>query len=366
MTTEPTLRILSLGAGVQSSALLIMAARGDLPKPDAAIFADTGWEPAAVYEHLDRLEREIAKPAGIPIYRVRSGNIRSDALNPTKRFATMPLFIKSTCPVCNGTKHEVAPQTSTWETDPEDPDSTNAIEIIHEAYDGPCRRCNATGITQGIARRQCTSEYKLKPIKRKVRELLGYPHPKRIPPGVYAEQWIGISTDEKHRAYEADGVTIKTGDVNYSFSAYPLLGMDMSRDKCRALLNAYGFGKTPKSACIGCPFHTNAHWRQIRRNPDDWADAVAFDASIRAGSARATALGKDLRGEAYLHRSMVPLDQAPIDWDNSREWARQQTDVISLLSVSEYEERLSDEERDSLTGCSILEDCTKDEEEQAA
>ncbi|MCX4529219.1 hypothetical protein OG982_26595 [Streptomyces sp. NBC_01551] len=25
---------------------------------------DTGWEPKKVYEHLDRLEREIAAPAG--------------------------------------------------------------------------------------------------------------------------------------------------------------------------------------------------------------------------------------------------------------------------------------------------------------
>lgn len=39
--TAPTKRILSLGAGVQSSALLILAARGDLPRLDAAIFSDT-------------------------------------------------------------------------------------------------------------------------------------------------------------------------------------------------------------------------------------------------------------------------------------------------------------------------------------
>jgi hypothetical protein len=57
VNTSPTLRVLSLGAGVQSTALAILAARGHLPRPDAAIFADTGWEPAAVYAHLDRLDR---------------------------------------------------------------------------------------------------------------------------------------------------------------------------------------------------------------------------------------------------------------------------------------------------------------------
>lgn len=52
---EPTLRILSLGAGVQSTTLLLMACEGLLPRLDYAIFADTGWEPQRVYEHLDRV-----------------------------------------------------------------------------------------------------------------------------------------------------------------------------------------------------------------------------------------------------------------------------------------------------------------------
>ena len=47
------LRVLSLGAGVQSTTLALLAVRGEIgPMPDCAIFADTGWEPRAVYEHL--------------------------------------------------------------------------------------------------------------------------------------------------------------------------------------------------------------------------------------------------------------------------------------------------------------------------
>lgn len=50
--------VLSLGAGVQSTTMLLMAAAGELePLPELAIFADTGWEPATVYEHLDWLAR---------------------------------------------------------------------------------------------------------------------------------------------------------------------------------------------------------------------------------------------------------------------------------------------------------------------
>lgn len=73
--------------------MLALSAEGILPKVEYAIFADTGWEPRAVYAHLDRLEREIAEPAGIPILRVSSGNIRKDALDPEHRFASMPLYI---------------------------------------------------------------------------------------------------------------------------------------------------------------------------------------------------------------------------------------------------------------------------------
>jgi hypothetical protein len=47
------LRVLSLGAGVQSTTMALMAAHGEVgPMPDCAIFSDTGWEPNAVYQHL--------------------------------------------------------------------------------------------------------------------------------------------------------------------------------------------------------------------------------------------------------------------------------------------------------------------------
>ena len=55
------MKILSLGAGVQSTTVLLMSIRGELPRIDHAIFADTGWEPKAVYEHLDRLKEECEK-----------------------------------------------------------------------------------------------------------------------------------------------------------------------------------------------------------------------------------------------------------------------------------------------------------------
>lgn len=295
MTATPAIRVLSLGAGVQSTTVLLLAAAGRLPRLNAAIFADTGWEPRGVYDHLNRLDEEIAKPAGVPILRVSAGNIRDDALNPHHRFASMPLYV-----------------------------------------------LNRDG-TSGMVRRQCTSEYKVKPIKAAVRRLLGYEHPRPVPRGVYAEQWIGISTDEQHRQRESD--------VQYVVNRYPLLELGWSRRDCIRFLDEQGWGATPKSACIGCPFHGNRAWRDLRDNrPEEWADAVDFDAAIRGGSARANAQGQQLRGTAYLHRARVPLDEAPIDRVTRREWDDRQVDLFDLVADPAALDELVDEEE--LPGCS--------------
>lgn len=78
------------GAGVQSSAVLLLACEGVIPRFDVALFADTGWEPRAVYANLARL-RAHAEKFGIPVRTVSAGNIRHDALDPAHRFVSMPL-----------------------------------------------------------------------------------------------------------------------------------------------------------------------------------------------------------------------------------------------------------------------------------
>lgn len=274
----PDLRTLSLGAGVQSTTLLLLAVEGALPKPDAAIFADTGWEPAAVYAQVDRLEA-VAREAGIDFYRVANGNIRDDIVTPGRRFAAIP------------------------------------YHITHE--DG----------TPGLGRRQCTSEYKLTPINRKVRELLGAKPPdfRRVPKGRVCEQWIGFSTDEIGRVSDKQG-------LQYLQARYPLLELNMSRKDCQRWLAARGWGDTAKSACIGCPFHGNRAWRDLRDNrPDEWADAVAFDNEIRNGAAPGPR-GGTLRGQAYLHRSRKPLAIAPIDRVTRREHQENQTDIFDHIA----------------------------------
>lgn len=386
-TTGPTLRLLSLGAGVQSTALAILAARGDLPGLDGAIFSDTGWEPRSVYEHLDRLDREVLQPAGIPLYLVSSGNVRDDALDPAHRFASMPLFVEGPCRSCDATgevadfrfppdanpKSKAVKRLARWlGVTPEVLLTGTTADGVFvgsvPAYTGKCPTCQGTGREIGIGRRQCTSEYKLKPIKRQVRLLLGARWSGVVcrhtslewgcanchgtgldaeigqpPRGRWAEQWIGFSVDESHRALDAKSAA-------YSRSRFPLLERRLSRADCQAINIAAGFPDVAKSACIGCPYHRNRQWRELRdQRPAEWADAVDFDHRIRGGSARANFLGQPLRGQMYLHEAMVPLDQAPIDRVTRRELLDRQGDILAELSALHVAMALDDDTE--VVGC---------------
>lgn len=246
---EVDLRVLSLGAGVQSTTLLLMAERGEFDaKPDYAIFADTGWEPKRVYEHLAWLERTVTT---IPIIRVSAGNIRNDVISSKNgtRVATMPFYTK----------------------DPEEGDG-------------------------GILRRGCTIEYKVEPITAKIRELLGVAPGRRV--NATVEQWFGISLDEAAR--------MKDPAHKWVVNRYPLIKKRMDRLSCLLWLDRNGYPRPPKSACIGCPFHSDAYWRELRDNsPDEWADAVEFDNDIRTGV-------RGVKSELYLHRNRIPLHQVDL------------------------------------------------------
>jgi len=276
--SEPTIRVLSLGAGVQSTTLLLMSLEGILPKLDYAIFADTGWEPKRVYEHLDRVT-EAAAGGGLPVLRVSKGDLAADALS---KFATLPYFIRYA--------------------------------------DG----------SLGMGQRQCTSQYKLAPIRRKVRELVGAAPPdfRRVPKGRLAEQWVGFSADELGRINDGYGVL-------YQRLTYPLLDLGMDRKACERWLRSRGWTSVAKSACIFCPYHGNRQWRQMRDSePGEWAAACAFDESIRDGGGNKLPPG----AQAFLHSSRVPLAIAPIDKVTSAEWKSRQGDLLDVIADIEMAE----------------------------
>jgi hypothetical protein len=265
--SQRTLTLLSLGAGVQSSTLLLMACRGDLPQPDAVIFADTGDEPQAVYRHLAWLDG-MATAAGIRLYRVSGGHIRDDLLRAVAggerrvgHIGQPPFFVRN--PVARTEVREV--------------DTLWGRETV-------AARSPDTG---GRLWRKCTQEYKLLPIRRQTRALMQAAGAQSV------DQWLGISWDELHR--------MKPSGVRYITNRFPLIERRMTRQDCLIWLDAHGYPTPPKSACVLCPFHSDTYWQGLKDNaPDEWARAVEVDAAIRRGIPGVT-------GEAFLHRSMVPL-----------------------------------------------------------
>ena len=239
---DAKLRVISLGAGVQSSVLALMAARGEIgPMPGGAIFADTQWEPKEVYTHLDWLETQLP----FPVHRVTKGNIREDTLNGRVQ---IPVFT-----------------------------------------------------TTGMTMRQCTKDYKIDPVTRKLRELLGLKFRQNAPKKPVVELWMGISTDEVQR--------LKLAHHKFISHRWPLIEESMARSDClRWFAEHHPNRVLAKSACIGCPFHSNAEWRRIKKTmPEAWTDAVDFDAQLR--QSQINYKGKD---QLFLHRSCVPLDEVDL------------------------------------------------------
>ena len=256
LRVPPTLRVLSLGAGVQSTVLALMAEQGYLgfEKPDFAIFADTGWEPQAVYENVAWLKTQLS----YPILEVSGGNIKESVLsgtNPEGRpFIDMPLYLLDE----NGKK--------------------------------------------SVATRQCTRVYKIDPINAALKEKLGIEKGKRADADINVEMWLGITTDEAQRQ--------KTSKKEWVTNTYPLVEKSLSRAQLVDWFSRNYPGRNlPKSACIGCPYHTDAMWAEIKTNqPKEFQEAVYVDWALRnVPQTKGT-----LKGIGYLHKSTTPLSEVDL------------------------------------------------------
>ena len=257
-------KVLSLGAGAQSTVLALMAEEGwgGLEKPDVAVFADTQWEPPSVYEHLDWLEKQLS----YRVVRVTAGNIKENLLRGTNSdgdsFLDVPVFVRN-------------------------PDGTKSV-----------------------AARQCTTHYKIRPIHRQIRHMLGVPKGERVPKDVQVEMWLGISADESDR--------MKPSKDEWIDRRFPLVDMNMTRaDVYRWFGERHPGRRLPRSACVGCPYHDDMEWKWLKENePASFGDAVRVDWSLR----NVPAARGSLRGQAYLHKSRRPLGSvdftAAADYDD--------------------------------------------------
>jgi len=216
---ESTLRVLSLGAGVQSSTLLLMMLDGKVKPADIAIFSDTGNEPPEVYEHLKFLE----SISTIPIHKVSFGHITQDIKDDRfNGYIKIPFHIRHK----NG--------------------------------------------KMGMGMRQCTKDYKIVPIHQEIRNVLKRERLRYTT----IEIVMGISKDEETRmAYP---------EKEWGVHCYPLVFNNITRDDCIEYWENRYNQKPPRSSCIVCPYRKDSDWKIMKEEkPKQFEEAVEFDYYIR-------------------------------------------------------------------------------------
>jgi len=251
-TPVETVTIISLGAGVQSSTMALMTARGEItPMPKAAIFADTQAEPKAVMEWLDWLETQLP----YPIIRVSKGNLRESSLRVIRSQKSKMLYLK---------------------------------RLI------PCYVKNPHTGNRGIMGRTCTSDYKIEVLVREARKLCDW---KRGEKRKLVDMLIGISRDEIIR--------MKPSRNSWIENRWPLIDLEMTRQDCLNWMKRNGYPEPPRSACTFCPFHSDNEWQRIKTDtPDEWADVVQYEKDLQAAARRQEAM----KGIPYLHESCKPIE----------------------------------------------------------
>jgi len=249
--------VISLGAGVQSSALLLMADREPerlavamgVPgrRVDVAIFADTQDEPASVYAWLWTL----AGAVSVPILVGTKGCLSSDQLSGRGGVGRSPWFVRE------GANGEI-----------------------------------------GRLPRQCTRDYKVRVVQTALRKWLGYKPRARFRHQVV--KIIGFSRDEVYR--------VKPSPEPWEHNVYPLIEMGWVRDDARKYVESFGLGPPPRSACVMCPYHNDAEWLRLKRDaPEDFARAAEFERALQAKRGRLRVSGPRLRATPWLHKSCEPL-----------------------------------------------------------
>ena len=231
--------------GVQSTAMYLMSSGGLYDKADYAIFADPQAESKATYKMLDWLLNWQKENDGIPIIINRDHNILEDTLNGVnalgRKFVTIPAFSE------NG----------------------------------------------GMVMRQCTGEYKVRPVLKEIRKLYGLKKNQHLPP---TELWLGISIDESSR--------MKDNVIKAITNKYPLIDLMMSRSMCINFFKNNNIPVPSKSSCVFCPYHSDSFWKDIKNDNSAWQTILDVDNKIRNNTKRGE------KDKLYLHRSLKPMSEA--------------------------------------------------------
>lgn len=230
------MNFLSLGGGVQSTVLALMACVNVVhpgtfpyvPVYDAVIYCDLGLEAPWVYQQV-RFVMDKCSECEIPVIILRT-NLYQDFMDKFGRLRVV------------------------------------AIPFWSIGKDGK----------KAKMRRRCTLDYKITAIQRfNRRALLGYRR------GIKSRPWdlgehtmhIGFSAEEQHRIF----------DSYHPFYAnrFPLWRMGLERkDNYAYLLEEWGLD-SKGSACAFCPFHRNYFFKKVKELFGGlWNKLVAFDQKL--------------------------------------------------------------------------------------
>lgn len=223
------MNVISLGWGIQSFTIAAMVAVGELEPVDVALHADTTHERRDTYTFAQRWTPWLEQ-RGVRVVTVGDPTQASTVRSAATGIPGFPV----THPLPGGGKRVMIP-----------------------AYTATERG--------GMLRRQCTRQWKVVPMRRWLRVNRN---------GQRVDQWLGISLDEVQR--------MRDSDVKYISHRYPLVDLRMTRHDCVRWLERHGLEVPPKSACVFCPFHDMAAWRELKqRGGEDWYQAVEVDETIR-------------------------------------------------------------------------------------
>lgn len=299
---------ISLGAGVQSSTMALMAAHGEVePMPDGAIFADTQAEPREVYIWLDWLEKQLP----FPVYRVTRGNLAEDGLKihmSKKGVAYYKTVIPFHTRSSSGKKGMIRHRTCTRDYKII-PIIKKTRSIIGDSVLKMWRSAHKNELAQLRDYKKQLREVRAAAKKGIIISSPSFPYVswKSMQQDAIVCQWIGISADEPGR--------VKESREPWILSSHPLFERRISRNGCLDWMTQHGYPDPPRSACVFCPFRSAAEWRRLKQSPEDWQDAIEFDHEARR---RRATNSENVRSQVFVHSSGVPLPVVDVRNDVDR------------------------------------------------
>ena len=256
-----TLRTVSYGGGVQSTALLVLAAQREIDF-DVFMFANVGHDSEMPHtiDYVENVAKPYAEAHGIELAELCRIPTRGwSAGKPETLYGRLTREGSRSLPI-------------------------------------PVRMSNGAPGT-----RSCTADFKIRVVERELkRRGASVEHPATVA--------LGISVDEIQRA--KPGVDPRSP---VQIRTYPLLDLGLHRADCKRIIAEAGLPVPEKSACYFCPFHDKEAWRKLKReHPDLFTKSCDLETLLNA---RRDELGKD---HVYLTRHGKPLadsidDQQQLD-----------------------------------------------------